>query len=364
MNDEAYAFQLSIPGTHDSGTGNGFSTLLIGDQMARTQEKSIDEQWDSGIRAFDLRPAVDGGSLHVYHGIVKTKLAFGAALRTISEKLADHPTEMAFIIIRHETEADSESDQYNQLLLDELNQEGIAERLVDFVPNMRVKDLRGHILLLSRDLYADTPKGAFITGWGHNADFASQHSGFIKGPTRSAILYLQDFYDTTGDNGLTTKTSSILRMLDYSIGLATATATRYNWVVNHTSGYSKTISIFGNEVSSSDGYRENAAVQNQAVIDYLSNDSHAGPTGLVMMDYAAVNSSNGYAVNGLTLTQAIIANNFRYRMKGAVYSNIRTVDTASPSTAPCYRLDGIPLQEIPRQGIYIKDGKKIRNGVH
>lgn len=67
--DDAYVAQVSIPGTHDSATGNG-TTL---DSYARTQEISLDKQLELGIRAFDFRPKANGNTLEAHHGIINCK---------------------------------------------------------------------------------------------------------------------------------------------------------------------------------------------------------------------------------------------------------------------------------------------------
>ena len=48
--DDAYVATLSIPGSHDTGTGNGFPGVTtsiygpFGDKYARTQERSFQDQ--------------------------------------------------------------------------------------------------------------------------------------------------------------------------------------------------------------------------------------------------------------------------------------------------------------------------------
>ena len=43
VGDNTFVSQMSIPGVHDAGTGHGFTTLygIIGDQFARTQDKTL-----------------------------------------------------------------------------------------------------------------------------------------------------------------------------------------------------------------------------------------------------------------------------------------------------------------------------------
>ncbi len=307
ISDNAYIHQVSIPGTHDAGTGNGTNM----DSFARTQDLSIAAQFEAGIRAFDLRPSVSGGELKIYHGIVETKVTFNEALSAICDQLDAYPTEFAVVVMRHEDDHESASDKelWNGLMEQVLNDEKYAGRFADFSSTLTVGDMRGKILLLSRDKYAASPVGAFVTGWTHSADFADQGNGRVQGtnPRDYARLHVQDFYETK--DAMDRKLSAIKSLLDHSVRLTTVST--HNWVINHTSGYSQT-GLF----ATADAYRKNAASTNIAVIDYLADENHAGPTGLVMMDFAGVDRSGDYDVNGKRLIDAVVANNFRYTMRG------------------------------------------------
>ena len=86
---------LSIPGAHDAATGEG---LVMIPGFGKTQDLSIAELWDCGVRAFDLRPAVRKGELHVYHSIIRTKVTFSRALEILCSRLEAHPTEFAIVL--------------------------------------------------------------------------------------------------------------------------------------------------------------------------------------------------------------------------------------------------------------------------
>ena len=307
--DNTYVSQLSIPGTHDAGTGHGLNNVYVvisGDTYARTQDKTLTEQWNSGIRAFDLRPTVDGSRLRIYHGIISTNLYLDDAFSTLCGLLDQHPTETCIVIMRHESDGDDNNSSWGSKMTSLLNSDPVKSHAVNFNPMARMGDVRGKIIILCRDAYDTTPVGGFITGWGFNADFNNQRNGKIKGVGTEGSLYVQDYYDMSASGAPATKSASIQRMLQFS---CSENSNPGLWVVNHTSGYSKTTSIMGYTLATSDGYRDNAQTQNAVVIDYLSN--HTGATGLVMMDYGAEDVSSGYQVNGLALTKALVANNFK-----------------------------------------------------
>ncbi len=304
--DGAYVHQVSIPGTHDAGTGNG--TAL--DAFARTQDLTIEEQFDAGVRAFDLRPSVNDGALQIYHGSIRTKISFDQALSALCSRLDDNPTEFVIVIMRHEDdhESDSERQQWNTLIRQTLNDNRYAERFIEFHEALTVGEARGKILILSRDRYADRPVGGFIDGWTHSADLSDQSRPSITGGNASdpARLYVQDFYEVRDEMDL--KLSSLLTLLDLSSAFNKTVF--HTWVINHTSGYCNT------GIASRNAYRANAVSTNTAVADYLSGRSQTGPTGMVMMDFAGVDLSGDHEVNGRKLIDAIVDNNFRYTMRG------------------------------------------------
>ncbi|MBP5770394.1 MAG: hypothetical protein J6W75_03425 [Bacteroidaceae bacterium] len=309
IDDKTYVSQLSIPGSHDAGTGHGLNNvyaIISGDQYARTQDKTLTEQWNSGIRAFDLRPSVDEGRLRIYHGLVSTNLYLDEAFSTLCGLLDQHPTETCIVIMRHENDHDNGDENWKTLMNSLLNSEPVQSHAVNFDPAAKVGDVRGKIIILCRDAYGTTPVGGFVTGWGFDANFNNQKGGKIKGRGSEGPLYVQDYYDMSASGAPATKSSSIQRMLQFSCSENTNTNL---WVINHTSGYSKTQSIANYNLATSDGYRDNAATQNPVVINYLSN--HTGPTGVVLMDFSGEDVSSGYNVMGQTLTDALIANNFK-----------------------------------------------------
>lgn len=345
--DGAYIDQLSIPGTHDSGTGNGTKM----DSFARTQELTLTEQFNAGIRAFDLRPSVKGDEMIIYHGVVETNISFPEALQELAACLEANPTEFIIIVMRHEDdhESSTEKEKWNGLMADCLAESPAAARMATFSSTLTVADMRGKILLLSRDRYATKPVGGFISNWTHSADFAEQGKASITAGRGSAKLHVQDFYET--NNAMDTKLSAITTLLDHSTTLNTTTG--HNWVINHTSGYSATL------FATADAYRKNAAETNRAVIDYLADENHAGPTGLIVMDFAGTDTSGSYTVNGAALTNAVIENNFRYKMNGE-QSGVSEV-SASPSDIEVTCSNGTITAETTIE-IYNIAGEKIAGG--
>ena len=322
LDDHVFVDQLSIPGTHDAGTGHGFDGGKINSSWGwlikiagpanygKTQDKNIGEQWDSGIRAFDLRPCVNGSSLHIYHGILGTKINFHDALAIIRDKVIEHPTEFAIVMMRHEIEGDNNNDTWGTKMYELLSSDEFRPYLAIFKPDLTVKDLRGKILLLSRDNYASQPLGGYVNGVSDAPELEEQKKGEVSSALGSTKLCHQDYYNTSGTNGKQIKTDAITALLDYSTTQSKKSDASHIWFINNTSGYSKVFSLGGENISTADGYRDNAATQNAAVIAYLAE--HHGPTGIMFMDFAGTDKSDGTNVMSQSLTNAIIENNFSF----------------------------------------------------
>lgn len=304
LDDNAYLSQVSIPGTHDSATGEGWSGWMgeaFGPSMGLTQHLTIAQQLDCGVRAFDLRPCVVDNELVINHGILQTKAHFPATLKQLCQFVTDHPTEFVVVVMRHETDGDDNSSLWNDMMNNCLTSDSILPRLADFKRDITVGELRGKVLVLSRDKYANKPVGGFITGWAHQANYVT---ATIKGLTGMlATLYVQDFYEVM--ENMTAKLNGIEKLLNFSTNNNVFKGVRHLVLcINCASGYTAS--------ASTDGNRDNAAQCNQKIISYLADETHAGPTGIIFMDFAGTDTSESYAVKGMELVTTIINNNQRY----------------------------------------------------
>ena len=352
LDDDAYLSQISIPGTHDSATGEGWTGFLgemVGPSMGLTQELTIAGQLACGVRAFDLRPCVVDGVLAINHGILQTKATFPETLRQLCQFVADHPTEFVLVVMRHETDGDDNSSQWGSMMNDCLNSDDIRPRLADYQRDITVGQLRGKVLVLSRDAYATTPVGGFITGWKHQADYAP---AVVKGSsgTQGTIL-VQDYYEVM--ENMSAKLNGIEKLLKYSTQNNVYKPYRHLVLCcNCTSGYT--------ESASTDGNRDNAAQCNKKVIAYLADETHAGPTGIIFMDFAGTDTSGSYEVKGLELVNTLIRNNQRYvPVKRSDETGIALPAARQRAASSRYDLLGRRLNQQPRRpAVVIEPGRK------
>lgn len=305
--DNLYVAQVSIPGAHDAATGNGVSLATF----SQCQDLDVAAQWALGVRAFDLRPIVKDDHLHINHGIAETELRFDDALFLLRDSLVKNPSEFAVVHLLYADGFEDDKETYKTMLLELLQSDELKDYVVDFRQDLTVGEMRGKILLMSRDQYDTKPVGAFMTGWCGWIDWNAQTAGRVYGAgtgvTASSPLYMQDLSDTHEDGKQQEKVDAIGTMLDFSTQHVVKDAADIVWVYNFASAYSKvTLGI-----STSTGYRDNATHTHAAIIEYFQTHE-AGPAGIVLMDFVGVDEANGYATRGKEVVDTLIANNFKW----------------------------------------------------
>ena len=329
LDDNIYVSQMSIPGTHDAATGDGTEG-----NIGQTQELTLDEQFELGIRVFDLRPALNRNQeMILCHGAVATTFTWDNVMERFKYYLQQNPGEFIIALIRHEdeylkgafiTEPNSKEkwQPAMQKKLEELkatSNPGINNEsyTVDFRPDLTIKDMRGKILFLCRDWTKynnDGPVVGGYTGWSHNVNGAEVS---IYSRTATGTLNIQDCFAPSEDGTSkwydtsqypTLKWKGIDSLLTKSRKFHTDNAMINRWSINHTSGYV-------NWASTTNGYRENAANNNIKLYNLINSASWNGSTGIIMMDFVGARKSGDYTVYGDLCPQAIINNNYKYHMK-------------------------------------------------
>lgn len=311
IEDSRLVSELSLPGAHDAATGEG---LLFVGGFGKTQSLKLAEMWDCGVRAFDLRPAYDDKELRIFHGTIKTKVTFGKALEILARKIDENPSEFAVVFLREEVEAEKNSGRklWPSLVGDAI--EALGDKAAAFVPGMTVGDLRGKILVISRNAYTGTDKGGIVSGWTHDdkgtadARITSYQNG------ESVRLQLQDYYAPTDDAKRYAKCTAVLNFITLA-----GKAQKDVWTVNFLSGYCSTW-LGVSPVATTSGYKQNAAALHPILVDLLSKRkvSERASLGIIFMDFAGADNVKGgishwsdYKTMGGRLVQLIVEQNFR-----------------------------------------------------
>ena len=163
--DNTSLANLSIPGTHDSGSLH--DPPLFSDS-AKNQDKTYREQLDMGVRFLDIRNNNYEDELLVYHGVVYQKHKFDHVLEEVDKFLADNPSETIIMGIKKEGADTGSTRSFEQTLMWYMKESHAEERWYTGTTIPDLGDVRGKIVLLRR-FAADTIQGIDTNNWQGNA---------------------------------------------------------------------------------------------------------------------------------------------------------------------------------------------------
>ncbi len=255
LNDNIYISQMSLPGAHDAAT----KSLSIG----KCQDKDIAGLWDAGVRVFDLRPTDSGNDCTINHGSLATNTTLRAALTTITGRLNTYGSDFAIVLMRKEDGGDSWASKVASVI------NSFSDYVIPFSPSLRLRDVRGKVIILSRDYFAD---GYTINYWTDNTSRDVKSANGVD-------FVVQDYYKVEDKNAKSTAINNILSE-------ACANVNTRCMFINHTSGY-----VPGLIPGVSDDITGNANTCNSLALNTIT--SNPGPTGIILMDYAGSSSYNG-----------------------------------------------------------------------
>lgn len=353
LDDDIYVSQLSIPGTHDAASKECTS-------VGRTQDLTIEEQLNMGIRAFDLRPTCpdysggffgQGASclfnsgnnrfLPIYHGIANCNITLADVFTIFNEWLNENKKEFIIVTCRWEEESNHSGilvkyegsekwSTFEKAFTEFLNNETYypKKRRVEFKPDLTIGDMRsdydgdgendGKILIICRPSQGSSPDSyytgtntsekaidgtVFVTGWPANQESPYvQNAGTFKQYYEGASVgtfMCQDYYQVS-DEAL--KFNLIKDLLNISNQSHINPTYKNTWFINHCSGYEN-----GGRIElwpSVSEYATNARDVNQEIFKYLMGETtynneyfSLGSTGIMYLDF--VGSRNCSAGNYL-----------------------------------------------------------------
>ncbi|MDO5441699.1 MAG: phosphatidylinositol-specific phospholipase C domain-containing protein [Bacillota bacterium] len=177
---EAIIGNLNIPGSHDSGMC--WVQLTTDTFGSRTQEYTIEEQLEMGVRIFDIRLRYDEGvQLNLCHGPgliccdayesplleIGGELTFETALNWACDFLDAHQGETVIYTIQQESDATPESKQLNYDASLQYWLEQYADRLLivtrDEMKNLTLAEAREKIIIPTKDNIVNCGFGDFTS---------------------------------------------------------------------------------------------------------------------------------------------------------------------------------------------------------
>ena len=130
---------------------------------------------------FDLRPEHDlDGTKYVLrcsHGTAGTKMYVSDFFKTLKQWLAAHPTE--FCIVTSELSATKDKTAWGKDFYALLTSDEFKGLFAGFKARLTVGEMRGKVLLLSKEVYADKPIGGYCYGWVSDLELEKQQQGHI-----------------------------------------------------------------------------------------------------------------------------------------------------------------------------------------
>ena len=222
IEDNRLVCKMSIPGTHDTGA---YSASL----GAKTQDKNIEQQLNSGIRFFDIRLVLKDGVLRLCHGKEVFNSTFvGDVLRTTTEFLKEHPSETVIMTIKRDHDLDDDGGtKYRGALQKALEGDrALTPYMVkSFRSDFTLGDLRGKMLIISRDGWITTPSGK-VTSWPDNTSFTSS----IESTNGSSTtIHVEDHYKSWGSEKVNYVAQNVRKAQDAFSGY------QNDWFITFTS---------------------------------------------------------------------------------------------------------------------------------
>lgn len=103
---------MKLKATHDSGTGEPSKGLLsiIGIPFARCQSLTLKEQFEKGVRLFDLRAKKINGEYIIGHGLWKSSTSLREALITLGTMAAE-AQESTYVLLTYEGKLKTKEDE-------------------------------------------------------------------------------------------------------------------------------------------------------------------------------------------------------------------------------------------------------------
>ena len=216
--------KMSIPGTHDAAANTG-------NVWVKTQDWDIKTQLENGIRFLDIRLVHDKGVIKLCHGSNIFSTTFVKdVLHTTAEFLQEHPSETVLMTIKRDHDLDHDHGvKYWQALMNVLNEDELAKKYMagDFQGGYRMKDLRGKMLVISRDGWYTTQSGK-VSSWPDNRNFTSS---IVSNDGSSTPLIVEDHYKASAAAKIKYVTNNLLE----ANKAFSETNSPYKWFITFTS---------------------------------------------------------------------------------------------------------------------------------
>jgi len=192
--DQLELKNISLPGTHDSGTFGNIVNWPIDAAVADCQVWSLAVQLKVGIRYFDWRLYLDdNGGIYIHHGIVHYDVSWTSILDTTTEFLSNHKSETLIFRLGF---TDISAGLFNTIMAPYVNARKIVFFQEDRIPQLI--HVRGQIIILVGD---NSVVNGMILAPGDN-DFLMNSNMAIEDIYEGALTTDTKIEFTRGDRGM------------------------------------------------------------------------------------------------------------------------------------------------------------------
>lgn len=189
LKDDVLINEIVMPGSHDAGS---YKMVWLGE----TQQFTIDEQLQMGVRYFDIRVNKKEDKYVIFHSIING-VEFLPILESIKSFIINNPTEVLLLDFQH-FEGNSQNDVYNLITEYLYNNNLLVENNtklsdLEFISNLKLKDARGKCIIFWGDRSMDLSNYIFLR---NNDDCShenmSLNSYYISDYHYKDIAYLEE----------------------------------------------------------------------------------------------------------------------------------------------------------------------------
>ncbi|MDE6072441.1 MAG: hypothetical protein K2G53_07800, partial [Muribaculaceae bacterium] len=340
--NDVFVAHVSIPGTHDTATGFGFchsGTGIGGASYSQTQMARIDEQLAGGVRAFDFRPGVYQNKLYCAHGTDITNYTMEDAFTMLTDYLDAHPGE--FFVIHFfrgnvgysgtgMSTSEEDRNNYNKLIDEFFNKGKFSNYIVDYNPTLKVKDIRGKMVLFRRDRidFAHFEKAGNFGEWpweddvwADGADRYRTEVTLASNPSIRGYVRVSDMSSPDNTTQIAQKKEAVSNLYNWCANQPRPNSVkdpekiyRPDWCMTFTSGEYQGVGPNVFYKGGRPGYAYCAAELNPYYTDLIKNSTTKGPCGIILSDWVLTEQDQDkkYNVQGTELIPAIAYNNFDY----------------------------------------------------
>lgn len=267
IDENRFLSQINIPGAHNSGTYN-FNKFIFRNYV-KTQNLSITDQLNFGIRFLDIRCRHINNAFAIHHDRFYCNLTFGQVLKQCISFLQEYESECIILLIKEEHDPHGNTREFHETFLDYANENIEYWYRKNTIP--KLKEARRKIVLLYRFDFKENAFGINVWNWKDNATFTIRNS--------NSSLMIQDEYSVK----FAFKSKAVKDLVDKS------NKREKYWYINYIS---LAPTLFATIADTSN--------YTNAVIYEIAKNNRNGFLGSIIMDYP--NVKNG-------LTSAIIDSN-------------------------------------------------------